>query len=35
MYGDLSPQEASLKSCKLKVEEDLDEDYYCYDDEDK
>ena len=35
IYGDLSPQEASLKSCKLKVKEDPYEEYYCYDDEDK
>lgn len=35
IYGDLTPEQASAKSCQKRVEEDPDEDYYCYDDEDK
>jgi hypothetical protein len=35
MYGDLTPEQVSEKSCKLKVEDDPDEKFYCYDDEDK
>ena len=35
LYGNLTPLQASNKSCKLKVEEDPDENYYCYDNEDK
>ena len=34
-YGDLTPEQASEKSCAEKVREDPDEEYYCYDDEDK
>lgn len=35
IYGDLTPEQASEKSCKLKVKDDPDEKFYCYDDEDK
>ena len=35
LYGDMTPEEASLVSCQKKVEKDPNEDYYCYDDEDK
>ena len=34
LYGDKTPEEAAEK-CRQKVEEDPDEEYYCYDDEDK
>lgn len=35
LYSDLTPEQASVKSCQKRVEEDPDEAYYCYDDEDK
>ena len=35
IYGDITPKEASLKSCAKRAMEDPDEEYYCYDDEDK
>ena len=35
LYDSLSVEEASNQSCRLKVEEDPDEEYGCYDDEDK
>jgi len=35
LYGDLNPEEASEQSCAKKVREDPDEEYYCYDNEDK
>ena len=35
MYGDLTPEQVSERLCKKKVEEDPNEEYYCYDDEDK
>lgn len=35
LYGDMSPEQASLQSCHKRVEEDPDEEYSCYDDEDK
>ena len=34
LYGDKIPEEAAEK-CRQKVIEDPDEEYYCYDDEDK
>jgi hypothetical protein len=34
-YGDLTPEQASEQSCVKKFKEDPDEEYYCYDDEDK
>ena len=34
-FGDLTPEQASAKSCGERVKEDPDEEYYCYDDEDK
>ena len=34
-FGDLTPEKASAKSCQERVKEDPDEEYYCYDDEDK
>lgn len=35
LYGDLTPEQASMKSCQKRVKEDPNEEYYCYDDEDK
>jgi hypothetical protein len=35
LYKDLTPEQASMKSCQERVKEDPDEMYYCYDDEDK
>lgn len=35
LYGDLTPEQASEQSCAEKVKEDPDEEYYCYDNEDK
>ncbi len=35
LYGDLTPEQASQKSCAEKVKEDPDEEYDCYDNEDK
>jgi hypothetical protein len=35
MYGDLTPEQVVEKECLEKVKEDPDEEYYCYDDEDK
>lgn len=35
LYGDLTPEQASMKSCQERVRKDPDEEYYCYDDEDK
>lgn len=35
LYSNITPEQASVKSCQKRVEEDLDEIYYCYDDEDK
>lgn len=35
LYGDLTAEQASEKSCVKKVREDPDEEYYCYDNEDK
>ncbi len=36
IYGDKTPEEASKTgSCQEAFEEDPDEEYYCYDDEDK
>lgn len=34
IYGELTPYEAAEK-CRKAVEEDPDEEFYCYDDEDK
>ena len=34
LYRDKTPEEAA-KKCRQKVIEDPDEEYYCYDDEDK
>lgn len=34
-YGDLSPEEVSLKTCMVNVKEDPNEELFCYDDEDK
>lgn len=35
LYGDMTPEQASEQSCAEKVREDPDEEYYCYDNEDK
>lgn len=35
LYGDITPRQASEQSCTKKVREDPDEEYYCYDNEDK
>lgn len=35
VFGNLTPEQASAKSCQERVKEDPDEEYYCYDDEDK
>ncbi len=34
LYGDKTPYEAA-EECRKAMEEDPDEEYYCYDDEDK
>lgn len=33
-FGDMTPEQAAER-CRKAVEEDPDEEYYCYDDEDK
>lgn len=35
LYGSLTPKQASEQTCSKLVLEDPDEEYYCYDDEDK
>lgn len=35
LYKDLTPEQASMKSCQERAKEDPDEMYYCYDNEDK
>lgn len=35
LYGDLTPEQASAKSCQERIKEDPGEEFYCYDDEDK
>lgn len=35
LYGNLTPEQASEKSCMEQFKEDPDEEYYCYDNEDK
>lgn len=35
LYGDISPEDAAKQNCQKSVEDDPDEEYYCYDNEDK